>query len=595
MDFSQVVAIAAEAAKGVTSCDDGEAPKSAAASGTLAAPPNTNLELSMEAPAEGKQVSATVPELDPMLVRPLFFSPEEEYIESTKEKVDVESRITNIEQSMAMADYRAARTEIIALDVKHEVRHLVDEVKAMRVEREGFCRGQVAPLFSIAFDVGGNSSAQQTLNGVFETDLGKGKEQVINSVDVGGLFDVVAPNSASDDDVVFLHERKATQPTTLQHILLHPIPSNATGWPFGLPDFGLGLTGMTATGLNNTGQTTQICGAYASGGDTERPLKVPKVEKIEYSTLFNSPLNTLGGLGMAPCMTLSLQANSAAKSAFKPVQKTRKRKAPALPTPCTVIPANYQLLIRPTPDMGLTLEEVMLAAYIFSTSHEYRSKVVNSAALVSSLRSGSSTEVTCWFFASTFAHEILDGKDSSDLIRHYRAGWMPPTSRLNHVNAAHPVFIPVFEAKTSWYLILMDVKDTTVYSLDVSRSTESHLRRERDIRRILSVLAEVFKESPCNADLKPDQKDPNTWGRIQYPLTLPTKLNPEDTAVWCLSWLLNDRRFSPSVSGNMGHELHVRMKAAMVIIGNEYNRIKKLVKMKSDAPWRGFPGHEAFK
>ncbi|MED6174880.1 hypothetical protein PIB30_073154 [Stylosanthes scabra] len=108
-------------------------------------------------------------------------------------------------------------------------------------------------------------------------------------------------------------------------------------------------------------------------------------------------------------------------------------------------------------------------------------------------------------------------------------------------------------------------------------------------------MAEVLKEPRNRPNVKPGQGDPNNWGRIVFPLTLPSKLNPEDTTVWTLSWLLNDGRFSPSVFGNMGHELHVRMKAAMMIISSEFNEVKKLVQKKGEAVWRGFPGHEAFK
>ncbi|MED6174881.1 hypothetical protein PIB30_073155 [Stylosanthes scabra] len=405
---------------------------------------NMNVLLSMEAAPDPKCIITSAPEEE----RTMFMTPEEEYIESTKEKVDLDTRLNNIEQNMAMADYRACRTEIIALDVKHEVRQLKEEVRALRAKGAAFWRGQGATLNRDTLERDVNCSVQ--LSGAYGSTLGKGKEPLSNPVDVGGLFDMVAPTSPSDDDVVFIGEHKTNPHMASQHTMFHPIASNDPSLPLGLPEFDLGFNGMMTSGTPTPAATTKMCGLYASQGAPGRAPKVPKVENIEYSTMFNSPLHTLGGVGMAPSATPAAQRCIDSRAALNPLRKTRKRKTPSKPQPCNVIPETHKLLIRPTPDMGLTKEECSLAAYVFSTSHEYSPKellfqyktitvrrdilstlypdvvphsdVVNSAALVSSLHAGNSKEVACWFFPYTFSHEILEGKSAAELIGIYTGG-----------------------------------------------------------------------------------------------------------------------------------------------------------------------------
>ncbi|MED6105897.1 hypothetical protein PIB30_000025 [Stylosanthes scabra] len=316
---------------------------------------------------------------------------------------------------------------------------------------------------------------------------------------------------------------------------------------------------------------TQFCGLESSGFSSKRPSKIPKVENLEYAAVFNTSLQCLGGIGLSPAFPLEpLPQKAPTKSAFKAVRRLRKKSAPNKQKPCNIIPEEHHLLIHTTPAMGLTWEECSLAAYVFSTSSDYSPKevlfsyktisvrrdvlatlrldvvphsdVVNTAALISSLRAAKEPEVTCWFFPSAFAHEILEGKGAADIISFYTGGWMPPTDSLRH----------------------------------------------------LGVMCEVFNEPRNKANVVPELADPNNWGKIHYPMTLPARLSPDETAVWCISWLLNDDKFSSSIFGNMGLELNVRMKAAMVIVFSEFNDVKKMIKLKGEAIWRSFPRHEAF-
>ncbi|MED6105898.1 hypothetical protein PIB30_000026 [Stylosanthes scabra] len=153
--------------------------------------------------------------------RPIFMSPEDEYAESLKVKEDLDSCITSIQQNMVMADCRASRTELLALEVRYEVRQLREEVKAMREEGAALRREKVAfpPPFSLSCGVSG-SLAHTDVGGTPQIST-KGKEPPTNPVDLGGLFDMVAPHSPSDDDVVFLHERK-TVPKNIPDTTVSP-------------------------------------------------------------------------------------------------------------------------------------------------------------------------------------------------------------------------------------------------------------------------------------------------------------------------------------------------------------------------------------
>ncbi|XLT85923.1 hypothetical protein HN873_007676, partial [Arachis hypogaea] len=103
---------------------------------------------------------------------------------------------------------------------------------------------------------------------------------------------------------------------------------------------------------------------------------------------------------------------------------------------------------------------------------------VNTVAMLLSLQAKANPVSRCWFFPSTFTAEILFQTPMEHLIESYVKRWMPPTQELDHV------FIPICEAPETWYMLLLDVKRTSVYALDVCTSMESVPRRDRNMHLI---------------------------------------------------------------------------------------------------------------
>ncbi|QHO35556.1 uncharacterized protein DS421_9g276450 [Arachis hypogaea] len=55
-------------------------------------------------------------------------------------------------------------------------------------------------------------------------------------------------------------------------------------------------------------------------------------------------------------------------------------------------------------------------------------------------------------------------------------------------DSAFLVFVPIWEAVDTCYMLFLDVKGATLYVLDVSRSPKSIVRREANMRRIQGVI-----------------------------------------------------------------------------------------------------------
>ncbi|XP_020965498.1 uncharacterized protein LOC110266062 [Arachis ipaensis] len=121
-----------------------------------------------------------------------------------------------------------------------------------------------------------------------------------------------------------------------------------------------------------------------------------------------------------------------------------------------------------------------------------------------------------WFVPSTMANDILLLKPLEVIIKRYLERWMPETTQLEHV------FVPICEASHSWYLMVIDVSNARVYSLDVTKAPDTIERRERNMRTIMIALSQIFRLDRNAGSFQLVSPDPTTWGPIQYPQGVPT-------------------------------------------------------------------------
>ncbi|MED6116375.1 hypothetical protein PIB30_099729, partial [Stylosanthes scabra] len=110
---------------------------------------------------------------------------------------------------------------------------------------------------------------------------------------------------------------------------------------------------------------------------------------------------------------------------------------------------NYRMHFRPRADMGLDVEATRLAVYIY--------------AFIGDLR------------------EILVRHDNHDLTRVDLLSLRP------RLTPSDVVFVPIWDVDEAWYMMILDVRKPRVYSLDVHRTVENMVRKEKQIKAVVSL------------------------------------------------------------------------------------------------------------
>ncbi|RYR78564.1 hypothetical protein Ahy_A01g003389 [Arachis hypogaea] len=105
--------------------------------------------------------------------------------------------------------------------------------------------------------------------------------------------------------------------------------------------------------------------------------------------------------------------------------------------------------------------------------------LVNTSSMIASLRAVGNKAPRSWYFPYDFATAVLCDAPIEEIQQKYEGRWMPKTRDLEHV------FVPIWEPADAWYLMLLDVKASKIYALDVSRSPESIVRRESNMNKIV--------------------------------------------------------------------------------------------------------------
>ncbi|RYQ92280.1 hypothetical protein Ahy_B09g098465 [Arachis hypogaea] len=165
-----------------------------------------------------------------------------------------------------------------------------------------------------------------------------------------------------------------------------------------------------------------------------------------------------------------------------------------------------------------------------------------------------------WFVPSTMANDILLLKSLEVIIKRYLERWMPETTQLEHV------FVPICEASHSWYLMVIDVSNARVYSLDVTKAPDTIERRERNMRTIMIALSQIFRLDRNAGSFQLVSPDPTTRGPIQYPQGVPSL----DDKYEKIKLTMPDR---------------VRMRTAINIVRFPINEVLKKVDLNSAAAW----------
>ncbi|XLS44259.1 hypothetical protein HN51_001124 [Arachis hypogaea] len=146
------------------------------------------------------------------------------------------------------------------------------------------------------------------------------------------------------------------------------------------------------------------------------------------------------------------------------------------------------------------------------------------------------------------------------------------------------VFVPIWEPADAWYLMLLDVKASKIYALDVSRSPESIVRRESNMNKIVRnvkpthvLVVTFFVSSNSLDDLTFFLSSGLLWGRcssrVRISLTFAT------------------HHLTPQIGGTSSTRTEnsdeVRMRAALHVVQSDINRHRAFVQSKAEVVWQG--------
>ncbi|XP_025688673.1 uncharacterized protein [Arachis hypogaea] len=433
----------------------------------------------------------------------------------------------------------------------------------------------------------------------------------------GYMCDVIIPNSPGYDDDVVIDENLSTPAPVVGGRQMGLQTGSMMHWETGTPKLSLG--GNTTRrcpdqwstdkafndlpGFQQLDCTSVVCELFSHSPTPMPPPKIPKVEqagpisehhKPPISTVddANEILPELAGKSVAPLR----QGGSGVRH---PGLISR------LDSPIYLIPLSYEMVFDPTADMDLTYDEYRIAAYLYGKTEDLNevvfkfyelevargmfhslipkfvphSDIVNIVVLFASLRASRETPIRFWFLPSPFAVDVLQLRPIDMIVKKYLCCWMPATTKLEKV------IIPICEPSHSWYIMVVHVKQGKVYALDITKTKETMERRERNMRTIMITLSQIFKQEQNLSSFTEISSDPTTWGPINYPKGVPNLPNSNDSAVWCLYWLLNDGLLDPRRLGVMMNG-KVRMKTATTIILSDWNQKKQVVDEEAEKLWR---------
>ncbi|KAL4301503.1 hypothetical protein AHAS_Ahas17G0307400 [Arachis hypogaea] len=139
----------------------------------------------------------------------------------------------------------------------------------------------------------------------------------------------------------------------------------------------------------------------------------------------------------------------------------------------------------------------------------------------------------------------------------------------------------------AWYVMLLDVKASKIYALDVNRSPESILRRESNMTKICHALGKMFVHSRNLVNFRHTNPDPSNWGHFIYPQGLPKDLDrlltltASKRTVFNFAWC---KQFDKLLTS--GNNEHVRMRAALSIVQSDVNQCRGFIDSKAEVVWR---------
>ncbi|MED6188563.1 hypothetical protein PIB30_087129 [Stylosanthes scabra] len=281
------------------------------------------------------------------------------------------------------------------------------------------------------------------------------------------------------------------------------------------------------------------------------------------------------------------------------------------PNEAQLIPLDFPMVLRPTAAMGFKREQCKFAAYVFQDKvddkanhmsevlfkagkfeisreqfHSLRpGKVIDAAILkgackVASRLSSQTLVIKQWFLPWTFARDVLNDMDESKVMQKFEGEWMPITFGLLRV------IIPIIDEDDTWFLMFFDIKRRQVYSLDVSRTAQTTMKREKYMEKILEFMGGVFRKDRNIGNFPDSIVDFRRWEYFLYPKGMPTNIARYESAVWCLSWIMHHNAFARNVLDYAGTSEYIQLRLAIGLASTKSNDLHTVIDSKAETLWR---------
>ncbi|MED6200854.1 hypothetical protein PIB30_089317 [Stylosanthes scabra] len=179
-------------------------------------------------------------------------------------------------------------------------------------------------------------------------------------------------------------------------------------------------------------------------------------------------------------------------------------------------------------DKANHMSEVLFKAGKFEISREQfhsvkpgkviDAEILTGACVVASRLSAQALVIKQWFLPWTFARDVLRDLDEFEIMHYDEKAWMPITYGLLRV------IIPIIDKDGTWFLMFFDIKRRRVYSLDVSRTTQTKKNREKLMEKIMKFMGGVFKKDRNIANFSNSIGDFRQWEYFLYPKGLPSNI-----------------------------------------------------------------------
>ncbi|QHO38729.1 uncharacterized protein DS421_4g122900 [Arachis hypogaea] len=224
--------------------------------------------------------------------------------------------------------------------------------------------------------------------------------------------------------------------------------------------------------------------------------------------------------------------------------------------------------------------------------------LINTSAMIASLKAMRNKAARIWYFPYDFATAVLADAPISQLQNSsegqkgiLRIYTLRLKCYLAFIACPGQVFVPIWEAGDAWYVMLLDVKASKIYALDVNRSSESIVRRESNMNKICHALRKMFVHSRNLINFRHTNPDPSNWGHFIYPQAhnlqygVYTGYNTMGASLlnFSATWSVNQ---PPPDLISFGNSEHVRMRAALNIVHSDVNQCRGFIDCKAEVVWR---------